>query len=133
MADLTASMDIAFSIAIPIEEPETTGQDKGYFHFAPATALTITEVYLMVGTAPGATKDFTVDVHKNGTTIFTTQGGRPIIEDTATADTSSTPDVTALAKNDVITVDVDVSTAETAVANAVCIIRGTQAIRHPLS
>lgn len=133
MADLTANMDVGFSIVIPIDTPETTGVDKGYFHFAPSVPLVIEEVYLMVGTAPGSTKDFTVDVNKNGTTIFTTQASRPIIEDTATVATSGTPDVTALAKNDVITVDVDVSTAGTAVADAVCIIRGTQAITHPLA
>jgi hypothetical protein len=133
VADLTASMDVEFSIALPIDTPESTGSDKAYFPFAVATALTITEVYLMVGTAPGSSKTFTVDVNKNGTTIFTTQENRPSITDTNTEDTSGTPDVTALAKNDKLTVDVDVSTASTAVADAICIIRGTQAITHPLS
>jgi len=41
--------------------------------------------------------------------------------------------VTALAKNDKLTVDIDVSTAASAVADAVCIIRGTQDITHVLS
>jgi hypothetical protein len=126
-------MDVAFSIALPIDTPETTGTDKAYFPFAVSVALVITEVYLMVGTAPGSGKTFTVDVNKNGTTIFTTQGNRPSIADTSTEDTSGTPEITALAKNDKLTIDVDVSTASTAVADAVCIIRGTQAITHPLS
>jgi len=133
MADLTASMDVEFSIALPIEDPDTTGTDNAYFPFAVATDLVITEVYLMVGTAPGSGKTFTVDVNKNGTTIFTTQANRPSIADDATEDTSGSPEVTALAKNDKLTVDVDVSTAGTAVADAICIIRGTQAIKHPLA
>ena len=133
MVDLTDNMDVACSIAIPIDTPETTGTNNGYFPFAVATALTITEVYLMVGTAPGSGKTFTVDVNKNGTTIFTTQGNRPSIADTSTEDTSGTPEVTALAKNDKITVDIDVSTAASAVADAICIIRCTQDITHVLS
>jgi len=133
MADLTDTMDVEFSIALPIDTPETEGTNNAYFPFAVATALTITEVYLMVGTAPGSGKTFTVDVNKNGTTIFTTQGNRPSIADTATEDTSGTPEVTALAKNDKLTVDIDVSTAASAVADAVCIIRGTQDITHVLS
>ena len=133
MADLVAEMDVAFSIALPIDTPETTGTDNAYFHYAAATALTITEVYLMVGTAPGSGKTFTVDVNKNGTTIFGTQANRPSIADTATEDTSGAATVTDLAKNDKITVDIDVSTAASAVADAVCIIRGTQAVTHPLA
>jgi hypothetical protein len=129
MADLTWILDVQASIALPIDTPETTGTDKAYFPFAVATACTITEVYLMVGTAPGSGKTFTCDVNKNGTTIFTTQANRPSIADTATEDTSGTPDVTALAKNDKLTVDVDVSTAATAVADAICIIRVQQSVK----
>jgi hypothetical protein len=69
-------------------------------------SLTITEVRALVGTAPvGA--DLIVDVNKNGTTIFTTQGNRPTIADGNTSDTSGTPDVTALAVGDVLSIDVD--------------------------
>jgi len=133
MADLVAEMDVVFSIALPIEMPETTGTDNAYFHYAVATALTITEVYMMVGTAPGSGKTLTVDVNKNGTTIFGTQANRPSIADTATEATSGAASVTALAKNDEITVDVDVNTAASAVAEVVCIIRGTQVVTHPLA
>lgn len=129
MADLTMILDVFFSIALPIDTPGTTGANKAYFPFAPAAAGVIDEVYLMVGTAPGSGKTFTVDVNKGGTTIFTTQGNRPSIADTATEDTSGTPDVTTFAKNDKFTIDVDVSTAGTAVANAICIIRGRQAVK----
>jgi len=120
--------EIGFSFAIPIDTPETVGTDKGVFHFAPGVAGTIEEVYLMAKTAPGAGKTLTVDVHKGGTTIFTTQGNRPSLVDTAKTDTSGTPDVTTFAKNDLFTIDVDVSTAETAVADVIVFIRGKQKV-----
>jgi hypothetical protein len=126
MPDLTQILDIDFSIVIPIDTPETTGTGKGYFDFAPAVAGTIDEVYLLCKTAPGTDKTITVDVNKGGTTIFTTQGNRPSITGTGTTATSGTPDVTTFAKNDLFTVDVDVSTAGTAVADVVVIIRGKQ-------
>jgi hypothetical protein len=59
-----------------------------------------------VGTAP-TTQSVIVDVNKNGTTIFTTQGNRPTIAAGANTDASSTPDVTAFAAGDYMTVDVD--------------------------
>ncbi len=71
-------------------------------------ACTIDKVYIHVETAPGANKTITVDVNKNGTTIFTTQGNRPSITETSTEDESGTPDVVALAKNDKLTMDIDV-------------------------
>jgi len=126
MADLSQIVDVYFSIVIPIDTPESTGSDKGYFHFAPATSGSIDHVYLMAKTAPGSTKTLTVDVNKNGTTIFTTQASRPSLVDTAVVDASDTPDVTAFVANDVFTVDVDTSTAGTAVADVVAIIRGKQ-------
>lgn len=70
-------------------------------------AATIDKVYIHLETAPGSGKTLTVDVNKGGTTIFTTQGNRPSIADTSTTDESGTPDVTSLAKNDELTMDVD--------------------------
>lgn len=70
-------------------------------------SCTIVEVYAQVETAPGSAKTLTVDVNKNGTTIFTTQGNRPSITGTGTTDTSGTPDVIALTKNDLLTMDID--------------------------
>ena len=69
---------------------------------------TIEKVYVQVETAPGAGKTLTIDVNKNATTIFTTQASRPSITETSTTDESSTPDVTSLTKNDLLSMDVDV-------------------------
>jgi len=79
----------------------------------PATIIvdrvcTIDKVYIHVETAPGAGKTITVDVNKNGTTIFTTQGNRPSITEISTEDESGTPDVVTLTKNDKLTMDIDV-------------------------
>jgi hypothetical protein len=68
--------------------------------------LTLLPVRASVVTAPvGAS--ILVDVHKNGTTIFTTQSGRPEIAAAGTTDKSATPDVTSWADGDYLTVDID--------------------------
>lgn len=69
--------------------------------------LTIVKVKLVVKTAPTGA-DLTVDVNKNGETIFTTQGNRPHIDISATSGDSGAPDVTGLVEDDKVTVDVDV-------------------------
>lgn len=70
-------------------------------------SCTIQEVYLHVETAPGAGKTLTIDVNKNGTTIFGTQANRPSITGTDTTATSGSPSVTSLNENDEITMDID--------------------------
>lgn len=49
-----------------------------------------------------------VDVNKNGTTIYTTQGNRPNIAVSTNTATANSPDVTTFASGDYITVDVDI-------------------------
>lgn len=66
---------------------------------------TIASVRASADTAPtGAT--LIVDVNKNGTTVFTTQGNRPAIAISGNTATG-TPDVTTLAAGDFLSVDVD--------------------------
>jgi hypothetical protein len=68
---------------------------------------TIVGTRLMVGTAPTGA-NLIVDVNKNGTTIYTTQGNRPTITATQNAGGPGTaPDITALAAGDYLTVDID--------------------------
>ena len=76
------------------------------FPFRPSGTFTISEVYIECKTAPtGST--LIIDVNKNGTTIFTDQNNRPAIAISGTTATSGTPDVTSLAKDDQITIDID--------------------------
>jgi hypothetical protein len=80
-----------------------TGVGRFRFPF-PAS---IVGVSAAVGTAPSGSA-LTIDVNKNGTTIFTTQGNRPTIAAGANATASeATPDVTAMAAGDYLTVDID--------------------------
>jgi len=47
------------------------------------------------------------DVHKNNTTVFTTQSNRPKIVDGNTSGTSATPDVQTVATGDLLSLDID--------------------------
>lgn len=83
----------------------STGTNKAPSIIAPCT-LTIVKVKLYARTAPvGAA--LIVDVNKDGTTIFTTQGNRPSIADGANTGDSGTPDVTTLSEGDRLDVDID--------------------------
>lgn len=60
-----------------------------------------------VNTAPTGAS-LILDVNKNGTTVYSTQGNRPTIIASAFATAAeTTPDVTAIAIGDYLTVDVD--------------------------
>jgi len=78
----------------------------------PATNLTIDKVYARVKTAPvaGATpvsSGVRVDVLKNGVSIFTSDGDKPLIANGTNADESATPTTTALIKNDILTTEIE--------------------------
>jgi len=88
-------------------------------------AITIVSCRMTVGSAPvGAS--LIVDVHKDGTTIFTTQGNRPTIT-TGNTDSGSwvAPDVTAFAADSYFTVDIDQIGASAPGANLVLAIQYT--------
>jgi hypothetical protein len=93
-----------------------------------AAAYTLTGVRLAAGTAPvGAA--VLVDVNKNGTTVFTTQGNRPTIADGATSGgPGAAPNVTTVAAGDKITIDVDQIGSGTAGSDLVVVVLGTRAI-----
>lgn len=67
---------------------------------------TILYVSIFCDTAP-VTASVIVDAHKNGTTIFTTQGNRPTIATSGTYNRSVAPDVTAVVQGDSIQFQVD--------------------------
>lgn len=69
-------------------------------------SLTTPSVIVYSDDAPTGTS-LIVDVNKNGTTIFTTQGNRPQIAIGAHYDESGTPDITSFAKGDRVSIDVD--------------------------
>lgn len=70
-------------------------------------ALTIKAVRAMVGTAPTG-QAIRLDINKNGTTLYTTQANRPLINtNNFDSGVGTLPDVTTLAPGDYLTLDVD--------------------------
>lgn len=76
------------------------------FRWYPPASCTISGVRASVGTAPTGSSVI-VDVNKNGTTIYTTQGNRPTIAAAGNTALGGTPDVTALTTSDYLSFDVD--------------------------
>jgi hypothetical protein len=77
-------------------------------------ALTIIKAYANVKTAPVGTtstpiagKALVIDINKNTSTIWSTQGNRLAIADGATSGTQTTFNTTALADGDSLTYDID--------------------------
>jgi len=68
--------------------------------------LSISKVALIINTAPTG-QAIIVDIHKNGTTIFTNQANRPQIAATATSGNTTTIDVATWADGEYLTMDVD--------------------------
>jgi hypothetical protein len=95
-----AAQPLAFSKTGTLEV--TTGASK----FPALFDMTLIGVRAAVGTAPTGA-DLIVDVNKNGTTVYTTQGNRPTISDGATSSSETVPDVTAVAAGDLLSVDID--------------------------
>ena len=68
--------------------------------------LTINDVFIYAATAPTGA-DIIVDVNKDGSTIFSTQGNRPTITAAGSSGTSETPDTTSVADNSYLDFDID--------------------------
>lgn len=86
------------------------------------TTGTVTSIRAMVNTAPTGAA-IIIDVNKNGTTLYTTQGNRPTIAVSTNAVNATVPDVTTLAAGDYLTVDIDQIGSTVAGANLVVSVR----------
>lgn len=119
IADL--SNDLLFPDAEEITfTRETLTLASGTFEI-PMVACTIIDVRVRLATQPtGSSVIF--DVHKNGTTIFTTQANRPTVATSSNTDTA-VPDVTAVADGDYVTVDIDQIDSNGIGAGATVVIR----------
>jgi len=101
----------------------TTGAKKLNVNIPVLEGFTLEEIYIYADTAPtGAT--VIVDIHYNGTTVFTNQANRPAIAIGAHAATSGAPDVTAMAKNGLFTIEIDQIGSTIAGADMMVSIRG---------
>jgi len=86
--------------------PGTLSVGTGRAKFYIPGPITLGNVRASVGTAPTGA-DITIDVNKNGTTVFTTQTNRPKIFAGQTLVSTSTPNITEFTTGDFITVDID--------------------------
>jgi len=100
----------------------TISGGTAYFE-TPETAR-IDEVRIHLGTTPSGS-NFIVDVNDDGVTVFTTQANRPTITPGGFSVTSGTADGgTSVAKNSVLTVDVDQVGSSIAGSDLAIFVRG---------
>ncbi len=98
--------DGATHVVIPFSHAGNAVVGSGTMRYYVDQTWTISTVRASVNVAPTGAA-LIVDVNKNGTTIFTTQGNRPQIAVSTNTDVSGAPDVTSLASGDYLTVDID--------------------------
>jgi hypothetical protein len=82
-----------------------TGTNIGPRYVVPQT-MTIVKCWLIVRTAP-TDAAITIDIHKNGTTIWSTQGNRATIAYGQTTGNTTTFNTTALSAGDYLDLDID--------------------------
>jgi hypothetical protein len=106
--DLSSTGTVASvpAASVQIQGALATGTSAGAY-IAPTTG-TITACYIYCKTK-GSANNTIVDVHKNGTTIFTNQANRPSLawNDGDGVAKSGVPDVVALVENDLLTFFID--------------------------
>ncbi|MEX0748739.1 MAG: hypothetical protein WD467_03520 [Candidatus Saccharimonadales bacterium] len=128
LSDLGADDHLQYQIAdiaqFAREGTLSVASGRGRYRF-PYTA-TILGVSAAVDTAPVGS-GITIDVNKNGTTIYTTQGNRPSVSDGTNDAAETTPDVTAVASGDHLTVDIDTVGSSTPGADLTVFVRYARA------
>lgn len=95
-------------VTLSLAGAQTVGTGKFRFRMPEVGTYVETVAHLNTVNTGAA---FTLDVNKNGTTLYTTQTRRPIIAISAATKTSTqtaTSDITSLNAGDNITIDIDV-------------------------
>lgn len=107
-----------------VEVAGTLSAGAGVLRYRFPKAATVLGISATVNTAPTGAA-ILIDVNKNGTTLFTTQGNRPSIAINAFATSAEVTNmnVTSFAAGDYLTVDVDQVGSTVAGANLVVTIR----------
>ena len=80
--------------------------------------MTIIGIKAKVLTAPTGAA-LILDINKNGTTLYTTQGNRPTIADGETSEVATLPDVVSISSGDIISIDIDQVGSAVAGANLI--------------
>ena len=120
---VNGKIEDSFQWALYVAGAQTVGTNKAAYFQVPAKCL-IEEVRVHLGTVPTGAA-FIVDVNIGGTTVFTTQANRPTVAISASDATSGTPDGgTSIAKDSVLTLDVDQIGSTIAGSDLVVFVRG---------
>lgn len=98
---------VVTSLLPPFTRPDVLTLSAGRVRLPIDGNYSIVGVRLMVDTAPTGAS-IIVDINKNGTTIYTTQGNRPSISaGSNSGGPGVAPDISSIAAGDYLTVDVD--------------------------
>ena len=106
----------------PLSRPGTLVVAAGTARLYLSGNYTLADYRVSVGTAPTGA-NLIVDINKNGTTIFTTQGNRPTVTAGGNLASTTAPDVTTFAAGDYITIDVDQIGSTVAGADLTIVLR----------
>ncbi len=98
----------------------TGARPRRLYNLTGAT-LAFQKVHLAVNTAPSGAA-IICDIHKNGTTIFTTQSNRPQVAAGANAGSTTAFDVATLAGGEYLTLEIDQVGSGTAGADLVATV-----------
>lgn len=114
-------VDLTFQhmILFTIEGFVTTGNKNLRLTNVFGKAITIEKVYLSIDTAPTGA-DLIVDLHKNGTTIFTNQANRPVISAGAYSGYTTSIDVSTWSDGEYLQLHVDQNGSTVMGSNLVC-------------
>jgi hypothetical protein len=117
-----ADMKIAQVETIVLSRPGALVVAAGTLQLPLSGSYTLIDYRVRVGTAPTGAS-LIVDINKNGTTLFTTQGNRPTIAAAGQLATTTAPAVTTFVNGDYITVDVDQIGSTVAGSDLVVVLR----------
>jgi hypothetical protein len=117
-----ADMKIAQVETIVLSRPGALVVAAGTLQLPLSGSYTLIDYRVRVGTAPTGAS-LIVDINKNGTTLFTTQGNRPTIAAAGQLATTTAPNVTTFVNGDYISVDVDQIGSTVAGSDLVVVLR----------
>jgi len=107
LAEMKSDLSIKYEYTAHIEGSLATVSGVGNNIIIPRNCTL--EKAIMYVEDTGDSSSTIIDINKNGTTVYTTQGNRPTVayDSVSHLDDGDTPDVTSLSANDIITIDLD--------------------------
>lgn len=117
-----ADMKIAQVETVVLSRPGALVVAAGTLQLPLSGSYTLIDYRVRVGTQPTGAA-LIVDINKNGTTLFTTQGNRPTVAVSTNLASTTAPNVTTFVNGDYISVDVDQIGSTVAGSDLVVVLR----------